>query len=504
MRSFSSNWVKYMCAGLILTAPFAASPGAQAATPVVTIQSVADQLGPLLPKAKKVVEKTVDFFSLTDIPVHVNITGENKDTWHIRIDVQSAQSIRKSIPQSVYIKLSVGGKLERLDLAWKDDRKDRKPDKHQALSVADDFVAHVLDYKLTAAREPEPFSGTMVLVPLYPVVNDITVEDEAAYVLVDASGQLRSFQSVEPDIKIDHLPKAKDVIALEEAKQAFADQLTLELVFDDENSQFLYAASPYSGVDAKTGDELKTAYRYSDEIFTLEQDKKPAAMTAEKVKLLSGTYAGIKKDSLKVTSSRSSHPNEAAKTAYRVADGTNTLTLFSDEQTGQLLSITVEREESPVGSHKTTRAVAKQQAIQFLDEFLTMKKGEYVLRERYLEEGQRSDMAVGYQLDVYPVHNGVRAAKPTVTIGMEREGNVIAFVTTRPFEWQNAAKPALMAMDEAKGKWLQELPFGLHYLFPEVDSPRAEQAKLAYMPGFDAASRFIHAVSGKWEKATDW
>lgn len=506
MRPFSTSWVKWVCAGMLLAAPFTTFSVVQAESPLAPKQTVMEQISQLPPKAKQLVEDAVEFFSMEDIPVNVQITSEGGDTWQIHIDLKSDEYSRKTTPQAVYMNLSKGGKLEQLDLAWKDEGKDSTLDKNQALRAAADFAEEVLGGTMAAGKDTNSHASRVVKVPLYPIVNGITVEDEVAYVMINSSGQIRSFRWVDHAINIDRLPSASGIIALEQAKRAFADQLALELVLDDENGVLQYAASPYRGIDAKTGEAIALTYHYSDELLTLKEDKEPSSLTVEKVKKLSSTYAGLQEAGLKVSTSRTVHPDEAATTSYTATDGASTITLFLDEKTGELLSIqTDEREEPTLPRFTTTRTEAKKRALQFLEDFVHMKKGEYLLRERYLnEDNRRSDDTVGYQLDVFPIHNGVRAAKPILSMEFEREDNVLSKFTARSFEWHLAATAAVVAKEAAKEKWLEAMPIELHYIFPEVDSPKAEQAKLVFVPAFHAESRSMNAASGEWLETSDW
>lgn len=505
MKSFSTACVKWVCAGMLLAAPFTPFSAVQAENPLAPKQTGMEQISPLPPKAKQLVEDAMAFFSMEDIPVNVRITEEGGDTWHIHMDLKSEEYSRKTIPRAISMTLSKAGKLEKLDLAWKDEGKDSTPDKNQALRIAADFAAEVLGDTIAAGIDSKSHANRMVKVPLYPTVNGITVEDEVAYVMVDSSGHIRSYRWVDHAIKLDHLPSASGIIANEHAKKAFADQFEVELMLDDKGV-LQYAASPYRGIDAKTGEAIEMTYRYNDEILTVQEDKEPSSLTVETVKKLSSTYAGLQEAGLKVTSSRSAHPDEAAKTSYTVTDGASTITLFSDEKTGELLSVqTDEREEPFLSRFTTSRTEAKKRALQFLNDFVHLKKGEYLLRERYLNENnRRSDDTVGYQLDVFPIHNGVRAAKPILSMEFGREDNVLSKVATRTFEWRLVDTASVITKEAAKDKWLEVMPLKLHYMFPEVDSPKAEQAKLTFIPAFHPESRSMNAASGEWLKISDW
>lgn len=133
MKSFSTAWVKWVCAGMLLAAPFTPFTVVQAESPLAPKQTGMEQISQFPPKARQPVVDAVTFFSMEDVPVNVRITEEGGDTWQIHIDLKSEEYARKTIPRAFSMALSKGGKLEKLDLAWKDEGKDSTPDKNQAL-----------------------------------------------------------------------------------------------------------------------------------------------------------------------------------------------------------------------------------------------------------------------------------------------------------------------------------------------------------------------------------
>lgn len=499
MKRVHHSWIKWVCTGILLAAPLAPVSVAQASSPKAMEKEALEQIKQLPPKAKRIVEETAEFFFRSQHKLDVQIQKKGEDGWDVQLSQHPDEIGQKHQPGSVALRLTKGGKLDRLDASW--DTKERKGSISQwtAVDEAEGFVNQILGSELRAGLQPSRIGTDWFAVPFYPVVDNITVQKEAASVIVDAAGNLRSFQTKEIELREAMLPSRSGVIDSKDANQAFADLLSVELVYDDERGKFGYQSSPFSRIDAKTGDKLTIPYETIDEEWTLDQDKKPAPLTIDQAKAIASSYAGLDAGKLNVRTSRQKHPDEDAKTIYTVTDGNRILILKTDEKTGTLLAIHEEDAEKTASSSKNENG-AKQKARQFIESYANLEKGDYVLREKRYTNGEAER---DYQFELYPMHGDVRAAKPILTLSFDRGQNTLSTMTTRSFQRSSAATPAVIAEDQAKRAWLDAISLELQYVYLNTSTMKDEQAKLAYVPSFSAESRFLNAATGQLEKAAD-
>jgi len=500
MKRVHHSWIKWVCTGILLAAPLAPVSVAQASSPKAMEKEALEQIKQLPPKAKRIVEETAEFFFRSQHKLDVQIQKKGEDAWDVQLSQHPEEIGQKHQPGSVALRLSKGGKLERLDAFW--DAKENKGSISQwtAVNEAEGFVNQVLGSDLRAGLQPSRIGIDWFAIPLYPVVNNITVQKEAASVIVDAAGNLRSFQTKEIELREAMLPSRSGVIDSKDAKRAFADLLSVELVYDDERGKFGYQSSPFSRIDAKTGQKLTVPYETVDEEWTLDQDKKPAPMSIDKAKAIASSYAGLDAGKLNVRTSRQKHPDEDAKTIFTVTDGNRILILKTDENTGTLLTIHEEDAEKTTASNGKNADEAKQKARHFIESYASLEKGDYVLREKRYADGEA---ASDYQFELYPMHGDIRAAKPILTLSFDRGQNTLSAMTTRSFQRYSAATPAVINVDQAKRAWLDAISLELQYVYLNASTMKDEQAKLAYVPSFSAESRFLNAATGQLEKAAD-
>jgi len=497
MKRVHFSWMKWVCTGILLAAPLAPLSVAQANSSIAMEKEALEQIKKLPPKAQRIVEETAEFFFRSQHKLEVQSQKRGDDAWDVLINQNPDELGQKHQASSVALSLSKGGKLERLDVAWNSERKKGSINEWTAINVAEGFVNQVLGADLKAGTQSVKVSNDWIAVPFYPVIDKIPVQKEAATVIVDASGDLRSFQTRDIELRAANLPSRSDLIESKKAKQTLADQLALELVYDDMRGKFGYEASPFSLIDAKTGDILSVPYQTNDETLTVDQDQKPAAMTTERAKGIASSFAGLDAAKLTVRSSTQKHPNEEAKTIFTVTDGKRTIVMQADELTGALLAIH-EEEIALTASNKNNTKEAKQKAQQFIESYAHLEKGAYVLRERIFV----GDATREFQFELYPVQGDVRAAKPILTLSFDRSQNTLLGLTTRSFKRNQAATPAIISEDAAKRAWLDAISLELQYVYLS-STMKEEHAKLAYVPSFAAESRFLNAATGQLEKAIE-
>lgn len=492
-----------MCSGIVALAPQPIGGGAPVAAASMAKGKLSDQWENLPPGVRETVEETIDFFGLHDTSLDVYTRQSGSNEWQVTLRLNQDEDQEASQPDQLDLLVSVNsGKLNRLDVSWGRELEERTPDKGVAVDAASDFSRNVLGEGHHIAKNPALFHSSMIEVPLYTTVNNIPVQKPVAKVIVNANGDVHRFQRLDVEIDERDFPRATGLLSAEEAKQRIGETLEMELVYDDKRHAFQYIPRQHGWIDAKTGAFSPGTYQYREETFPVTEDQEKTAASPDDVKQLATSCLGLGQQSLILSTGRSSHPGEASETVYKLKDGISEYVIRVDEETGTLLSLQaatpgIRQEVEPL-SH----AEAKQSALDCIDRYIPLKKGEYLLRERHLAEQipdwvKKSDLPAEYQVDLYPLIGDVRMADPSVSITIDLANSRIVSVTTRATQPGPNTVPAFISFARAKQEWLDSLQLELQYVYPRFLYQASEQPVLAYIPAFAEESRYIDAVSGE-------
>ncbi|MDF2680633.1 MAG: hypothetical protein K0R47_1823 [Brevibacillus sp.] len=479
-----------LCSCLLATLPVASLPKAAALTSTNSYEEV---LKTAPPSVKRTVKLTVEYFGMSDITV--NPQRSHSGDWQVTLSNNAVDSNHTNrVPSSVSLFFSEkDNKLTQLTTAWGNGQKSKSADLENAVSTAADFVESVIGEKFTAAKQATAAFESMAEVPVYPIMKDIPVQKSVGRILVNSAGNISSYHRLDTTIDERFLPAKADILSPEQAKRAFSNQIKLELAYDDEQGSYQYVALPYSSIDAKTGDAFAAAYPLVDSSFTVGATTTEQTISSETVKIMAQSFFGLHPDGLSASNRRESHPDETTLSIHTVNNGKQTLVIRVNEKTGELLSVESENLNSERDSTLTTVADAKKKALDFIEQFIPLREGDYLLRETYAEPGQMKHLSNKYRLELYPSINGVRTAKPIIALSLDLRGNVMTSATTRAYTLSTAATPAVISADEAKKQWLKALEPELNYVFKDQQS---DEPILAYVASITAHARYVNAISG--------
>jgi len=367
----------------------------------------------------------------------------------------------------------------------------------------------VLGESFSVGNNPALLPNNQALVSLYAKVDDIPVQKQAAEVTVDANGDITSFEIKDAEVDENALPAVSDVLSVDEAKQLIAEQLEMELVYDDERQTYQYVPLPFEWMDAKTGAVDPHPYQYADETYQIAEDREKGLAAAGDTREMAEAFLGFEPATLELSTSRQSQPERAAVTVYTVKDDSGEAVIRTDENTGTLLSLHTEKSGKRQVDEPLSYEQAKTFALEFIEQHVSMKKGEYLLRERYLTEQvpdwvKKNELPAEYQVELYPLVDGKRTAAPSVSITIDLHNHSITSVTTRAYQLDQAAAPTLLSLDQAKQAWVEAVQLELRYVYPSFLYQTSEKPQLAYIPSFAVESRYVDAVSGKLGQTQGW
>lgn len=474
---------------------------AVAADAAVEATREADALKSAPAVVKRTVDKAIGYFGLKEPVVEVIGSGYRNITLRANKDIAASNTHAPTYVQLTFEEES--SKLRQLETGWKTEPKSGRPDPQKAVSEAAAFAEEIVGKTYTAGLQGTLLPNNLFEVPLYPVVNDIPVQKAAGSIVVDASGRLRSF--MKRDSKVDErtLPSTSGIQSRERALEALGDQLHMELAYDDEQELYQYQAFPYGWVDAKTGEAAAPPYKYDDTSITVgaANRKQPTALTADEAKTMAQDFFGASPDQLKTSSRRESHPNEAPLSIYTLQDDRRSIVVRTDEKTGALLQADLELAK-PSNSIRATEGDIKAIAQRFIERHVPLSDGEYLLRGHYSAKSTTvwdtsQSVPLEYVLELYPKLNGVRTAKPIVTITFDPDEGIMSSVNIRAYTPRAVVAPTFISVEEAKKQWLHALQLELNYVYPTSTQKQADQPILAYVPAFAADARYVNAVSGK-------
>lgn len=484
VNSFRNSVGVLLCTCLLSTAPVATLPHAAA----LTTNSYEEALKQAPPSVKRTVERTIEYFGLSDVTVLSRSSGG----WTVTLNNASLNPNSKSVPTSVNLLFSnKDHKLTQMTTAWAKPSKSKSADLADAADTAEDFAQSVLGEKYTVSRSGSSFFNTKAEVSVYPIIKDIPVQKSVGRIIVDEAGNIFSYHRLDSYIDERLLPSKTDILSAEKAKQAFSDQLKLELAYDDEQGQYQYVAMPYSSVDAKTGKAVSNSPQYQDTVFTVgaAKDELPPLSSA-RAKEMAQTFLGLQADQVTVSTQRESHPNEDPISIHTVSDEDGSFEIRVNEKTGELLTIKANDGRLGNETSASSAAAARKQALRFIEQFIPLKDGNYILRESEFTKSETP-----FTLSLYPSINGVRTTKPIAVLTIDLHGNTVTAVSTRTFVSPSAAAatPDVISAEEAKKQWLNALKPQLNYVFANPDD---DQAILAYVASISAQSRYVNAISG--------
>lgn len=266
-------------------------------------------------------------------------------------------------------------------------------------------------------------------------------------------------------------------------------ELQPALVYDVTKERFSYELQPFHYVDAKTGEIYYSPFQVTEEKVEIPRSDANFRADNKSVKELASDLFGFTASEVTISSHRESHPGETPKQIYTLLDGDDTIELSFDEESGQFLSLQSGNELRLEKATVVTREAAKRQALDFIQTFIALDQGMYVMQEQVLTENipswvTQKDLPTEYQLSLYPLHKGVRTNVPAVTVLIDLRGNAVKKVATTKIPLAKSAVPAPADKEAAASALVDSLDMELRYVFPSFLYQRDDQPKLAYVPRF--------------------
>lgn len=481
---------------LLSSSPVLAASPSQGA---VASSSVHAELKGLPSTGVHIIEAAIDFFDMGDAKLHASQIGTSE--WRVTVE-RPADYGGAKLPSSLTLVIGAkDGKLQRLDANGYSNNSKQTAGISDAVEEARDFASRLLGKNVSVGINPQPFYGGMI-VPIYPLVNEIPLQKEIAAVHVDASGNIRSFQAKDSRVDKSSLPSATDLLSATKAKQLFGDQLKMKLVYDDEHGVYQYVVNPLAWIDAKTGQAPALPYQIAEEVYTVSASAvHKNGASAEQVKQLADEFLGLQKEKLIAKSVRHSAPGVPATVLHTLEENGRRVTVELREESGSLLRISTENGAGAENASLATREEAKKQALLFIVNHLALPKGTYMLQERFpAGDVPSKNLPAEYQLSVFPVIEKIQAAKPLITVTIGLHGNIISAVDTRTYSPGNLAAGSLISEEQAKKALLDDLNIELNYVLDGNNG----RATLVYVPSYDLAGRYVDAASSKLGWKTGW
>ncbi|MFS0919021.1 YcdB/YcdC domain-containing protein [Brevibacillus sp. 179-C 1.1 NHS] len=480
MKIRSSALTLLFCASLMILPPIAsAAPPVGNNSTAMSGKEIDEALKKLPANAKRIAKEAIDLFSLDAHQVSVYRAGH--DDWQVSISDNRL---------SIYLHFSEAGKLTQLSASYYKHKDSSPPITLQsAFNLAEEFTTALLKEKYVPTDHPLLSPNGSYLFDIYPVVDNIPVEQSVATLRISSTGYVQSYNLNNETVKESKLPPAASLLSINEAKQKLLKELQTELVFDVDKERFSYVLREFQWIDAKTGEVTYSPYQVIEEQVGFPVTTVNFRATNDSLKQLGIEYFGFQANNLAVKSYRESHPGETPRQIYTLRDGDDEVKLTFNEDSGSLLAIKSENElrleKSEIASHDS----AKEKALDFIRDYINLAEEKYVLQEQVLIKDIpawviQKELPQEYQLSLYPLLNGARASVPAVTVTMNLRGNTMKSVTINDASLAKSKSDVPASTDkEAAAKTLVDsLDLELRYVYPSFLDQNDDQLKLVYVP----------------------
>lgn len=333
------------------------------------------------------------------------------------------------------------------------------------------------------------------------VVNGLPYIDEAYRIGVSAKKEVTGMHmTVDLENRADNapFPDANDRMSLNEAQQAFAQQLKLVYVQNQvlkhdyfgrtlKSSPTLQYVLPSTiGIDAKSGKEVEIKgdrSEWSGEIITVQPEGKSlkAGSIAEAKALLEQLHLDADVSNLEEI-------QNGEQTRYIWNQGE----LGVEASSGNLVYFEVEKQAGRAGGERISQDQAKQRAVQFIQQYLSVDVEELILQKTSVNQASAT-----LQLHFLAAYQGIPVLdQPYVVMVDEVSGDVVGF--HGGFAQKQVALPDpknAVAAEVAVEKILKESPLHLVYVW----SKQLDKPVLVYKPlkGF-AGSVYFDAIKGEF------
>ncbi|MGG4497004.1 YcdB/YcdC domain-containing protein [Brevibacillus reuszeri] len=444
--------------------------------------------------------------------LHVDYFGNRSDSYIINL------SDRKSVSKagtSLNLVIDSGHNIS--SLTYIDPYRDstKQPDKKKGYIKAADFLHKNMWEDYVAASQPMLVSNrgsareNLVVVPLYPRLHQVPVMKEVGQVMVDADGQIVFYDKQQEKLPLEaEVANPRQAIALDKAKEAFARELTMELVYDTKSDKLVYVPKSMSIIDAQTGEVIPSITVQESKIVDIKgsadgwrwgDQKKMEELLANEFQIAIPTvnYKHVNENNKE----RGADLYQWVNPIYQSA------TLIVDRQSRELIELKVEGSKRDGIDKKWSEAEAEKHAIAFVQKYLLSTEKSFVIKKSRLVDNlpgwvdqNRVNPVSSYQF--YPHVNGITTKEPMFTIEVDaKKGSVVlarvAKLSNLP---TTLATDKLIDMDTAKRSFLGQATVDLSYWYPQADTQTAKLPQLVYMPSLETLSIQINAATGEKEE----
>ncbi|MGG1659352.1 YcdB/YcdC domain-containing protein [Brevibacillus sp. NRS-1366] len=441
--------------------------------------------------------------------LHVDSFGNRGSSYILNL------SDRKSIiTENISLKLVMDGSENISLLKFTDEGRDKKkrPNKQQSYKKAIDFIrdhfseSHLVSSQAMLTKKRGSAYENLVVVPFYPVLNDVRVTKEMGQAMVDADGQIVLFQQTNEKVPLaSAVTNPKQAIAEDKAKQAFAGELEMELVYDTAAGGLVYQPKHLAVIDAVTGEIIPSVTVESSKTMNLKGSSDGLSWKNEtKLEQMLEKEFGLLANTLKYDHVTEKNKNSDIDVYEWTSRMYQSASFILDRKTGLPIEVKVEGTKSGESKRTLDEAESEGLAVQFVEKYLLPAEKSFVVKKSRLIENlpgwvDQNRVHTIYSYRFHPQVEGIPTKEPVYSIDVDAQKGIVvrAEASTLPSLPTKLEQQKLVDEAQAKQAFLGQAKVSLAYWYPKVDTQTAALPQLVYLPSSETLSTQIHAATGE-------
>ncbi|MED1743216.1 hypothetical protein [Brevibacillus borstelensis] len=431
-----------------------------------------------------------------DIPLlknmRVGTISHQDDTYTVTLS-NAGKTERSDEKATATIKVKEDGELISLKVKEPDAASGKLPDLHGDKKLVNDFVNYRLSPDFTASSFAvlgieDGQHENKAIWSVYPTINGVPLQKKAAEVVVNGDRDIVFVKR--ENVKLPNQSSVDDprkAVPVQKAKDAIAENLKLELVYDEENGSWLYLPRTVEAVNALTGEPVSPMRIVKEEQVEINGQADLSAWQ-DSFKLERVLKAELQLPSVPVDIGEETK-TAAEKNGRWDASVTKAgiHAVFDKEKKGWTISVDDEarkEREEPLSDRE-----ASKMAVNFVQNALISGKKSFLVKEMSLsaERPKWAEKSKDYREYTYAFHevfaNGAIGLQPLYTIVVDADRGGIRSVehkmTKRP---ETEEKLASVKGKAATDAILRDLEVSLYYIYPEYGGQTPSLPQLVYLP----------------------